>query len=341
MRILFVTDAWRPQTNGVVTTLEHTIRGVEAMGHRVEVLQPGRFRTLGLPGYGEIRLAIDPFSVGRQILDAAPDAVHIATEGPLGFAARRFLKRHCIPFTTSLHTKFPEYVQARTGLPLSWGYAFLRRFHRPARATLVTTATQRDELAAWGLEHLTVWGRGVDTAQFRPRPRAARADGPVLLYVGRLAVEKNVEAFLATDVPGHKLVVGDGPQRQALEKRFPAAEFVGYQYGDALAEYYARGDVFVFPSRTDTFGLVMLEAMACGTPVAAYPVTGPRDVVVDGVTGALDADLGRAIERALTCRREDCRAFAEANSWTAVARTFMEAVTPWRLAPVDFLPAMR
>lgn len=341
MRILVVTDAWRPQTNGVVTTLEQTIRVIEQMGHVVQVLEPSRFRTLGLPGYGEIRVAVNPFAVGRLILEAAPDAVHIATEGPLGFAARRFLKRHCIPFTTSLHTKFPEYVQARTGLPLRLGYALLRRFHRPARSTLVTTATQRDELAAWGLEHLTVWGRGVDTDLFRPRPKAARSGPPLLLYVGRLAVEKNIEAFLALDVPGHKRVVGDGPQRAALEARYPDAEFVGYQYGEDLAGQYAEADVFVFPSRTDTFGLVMLEAMACGTPVAAYPVTGPRDVVVDGVTGALHEDLGRAVEQALACDRTACRAHAEANSWHAVGRTFIEAVAPWRLWPVDFVPAMR
>lgn len=344
MKILFVTDAWRPQTNGVVTTLENTIRGVEALGHSTAVLDPSRFRTVGLPGYSEIRVAINPFSVGRHILDATPDAVHIATEGPLGFAARRFLKRHCIPFTTSLHTKFPEYVQARAGIPLSWGYAFLRRFHRPARATLVTTATQRDELSAWGLEHLTVWGRGVDTLAFRPElrdPAAAERSEPVLLYVGRLAVEKNVAAFLELDVPGHKRVVGDGPQRAALERQFPDAEFVGYQYGEALARHYADADVFVFPSRTDTFGLVMLEAMACGTPVAAFPVTGPRDVVRDGETGALDEDLGRAIKRALECDRDACRRFAEASSWKAVARTFMDAVTPWRVGPRDFVPALR
>jgi len=330
MRILIVTDAWRPQTNGVVTTLENTIRGVEALGHEVRVLHPGGFRTLPLPGYREIRVAVNPFAIGRRILDAAPDAVHVATEGPIGYAARRFLRRHGVAFTTSLHTRFPEYARARIGVPLAWGYAALRRFHRPAASTLVTTPSQRDELSARGLEHLVVWGRGVDTDQFRPRREPSSTDERVLVHVGRLAVEKNLEAFLDLDVPGHKLVVGDGPARARLERRYPEAEFVGYRYGEELADYYARGDVFVFPSRTDTFGLVMLEAMACGTPVAAYPVPGPADVVINGVTGALDPDLGVAVERALACDRQACRRFAEANSWDAVSRRFLEDLAPWR-----------
>jgi glycosyltransferase involved in cell wall biosynthesis len=294
------------------------------------VLHPGGFRTLPLPGYREIRVAVNPFTIGRRILDAAPDAVHIATEGPLGFAARRFLRRHGVAFTTSLHTRFPEYARARIGVPLSWGYAALRRFHRPAASTLVTTPSQRDELSARGLENLVVWGRGVDTELFRPRPEPVPANGRVLVHVGRLAVEKNLEAFLELDVPGHKLVVGDGPARARLERRHPEAEFVGYRYGAELAELYARGDVFVFPSRTDTFGLVMLEAMACGTPVAAYPVPGPADVVIDGVTGALDPDLGVAVERALACDRQACRRFAEASSWDAVSRRFLADLAPWR-----------
>jgi glycosyltransferase involved in cell wall biosynthesis len=200
MRILIVTDAWRPQTNGVVTTLENTIRGVEALGHEVRVLHPGGFRTLPLPGYREIRVAVNPFAIGRRFLDAAPDAVHVATEGPIGYAARRFLRRHGVAFTTSLHTRFPEYARARIGVPLAWGYAALRRFHRPAASTLVTTPSQRDELSARGLENLVVWGRGVDTELFRPRPEPVPANGRVLVHVGRLAVEKNLEAFLDLDV---------------------------------------------------------------------------------------------------------------------------------------------
>ncbi len=328
MTILIVTDAWHPQTNGVVTTLEQVIAGARDVGHRVEVLEPSSFRTMGLPGYREIRLAINPFSVGRRIRELAPSAVHIATEGTLGLAARRFLVKSCLPFTTSLHTKFPEYMRARIGLPLRWGYRFLRWFHRPAGSTLVTTARQQEELEAWGLGHLQVWGRGVDTRRFRPRPRLRDFDGPLLLYVGRLAVEKNLQAFFELDCPGRKVVVGDGPQRAALQRRYPDVTFTGYCYGDELAEWYARADVFVFPSRTDTFGLVMLEAMACGTPVAAYPVTGPVDLVIEGVNGALDEDLGSAVERALNCDRVACRRFAEQQSWDSVVQRFLDDLLP-------------
>lgn len=328
MKVLIVTDAWHPQTNGVVTTLEQVIAGARAQGVEVDVLEPSGFATMGLPGYREIRVAINPFSVGRRIRELAPGAVHIATEGPLGFAARRFLKKQGLPFTTSLHTKFPEYMQARIGLPLRWGYAFLRRFHAPASSTLVTTERQRAELSAWGLEHLRVWGRGVDTDRFRPLPRVQGFDGPLLLYVGRIAVEKNVEAFLDLESPGRKVVVGDGPQRRQLERRYPDVEFVGYCYGEALARWYAAADVFVFPSRTDTFGLVMLEAMACGTPVAAFPVTGPADLVTEGVSGALDEDLAMAVERASRCDRSACRAYAETQSWTRVVDRFLEDLVP-------------
>lgn len=343
MTILIVTDAWRPQTNGVVTTLEQVIAGVRERGVDVEVLEPGSFTTLGLPGYREIRVAINPFSVGRRILEMEPSAVHIATEGPLGLAARRFLARHDLPFTTSLHTKFPEYMRARIGLPLRWGYAFLRWFHRPARSTLVTTERQREELSAWGLEHLRVWGRGVDTTAFCPRARVAGYDGPLLLYVGRVAVEKNLEAFLKLECPGRKVVVGDGPQRGSLQRRYPDIEFAGYCYGEALADWYARADVFVFPSRTDTFGLVMLEAMACGTPVAAFPVTGPLDLVTEGLTGALDEDLAAAIERALGCDRSACRRFAESQNWDAVVERFLEDLVTivWPRADVAPLIATR
>ncbi|MCC5888161.1 MAG: glycosyltransferase family 1 protein [Gammaproteobacteria bacterium] len=328
MTILIVTDAWHPQTNGVVTTLEQVIAGARDVGHRVEVLESSSFRTMGLPGYREIRVAINPFSVGRRIRELVPTAVHIATEGPLGLSARRFLVKQGLPFTTSLHTKFPEYMRARIGLPLRLGYRFLRWFHRPAGSTLVTTARQKEELEAWGLRHLQVWGRGVDIRRFRPRPRLRGFDGPLLLYVGRLAVEKNLQAFLELDCPGQKVVVGDGPQRAALQRRYPDVTFTGYCYGDELAEWYARADVFVFPSRTDTFGLVMLEAMACGTPVAAYPVTGPLDLVIEGVNGALDEDLGSAVERALNCDRVACRGSAEQQSWDSVVQRFLDDLLP-------------
>lgn len=327
MRLLVVTDAWRPQTNGVVTTLECVIERLRGAGHEVSVVEPGLFRTWPMPGYPEIRVAVNPWRIGRLIEAAAPDSIHVATEGPLGVAALRWLRRRGVPFTTSLHTKFPEYLHARIGLPLSIGYACLRWFHRDAWRTLVTTESHREELAARGFEHLEVWGRGVDTTRFRPLPRRPR-HAPRLLYVGRVAVEKNLDAFLSLDVQGRKVIVGDGPARAALEARFPDAEWLGYRHGDALVEQYADADVFVFPSRTDTFGLVMLEANACGTPVAAYPVTGPVDVVVDGVNGALDADLAAAIERALAVDRAGCRAFAERHGWDAIADRLLDAQVP-------------
>jgi glycosyltransferase involved in cell wall biosynthesis len=298
--------------------IPHLIRrGVE-----VAVLHPGQFRTVPLPGYPEIRLVLDAWRVGRRIRAERPDSIHIATEGPLGIAARRYLTRRSIPFSTSLHTKFPEYVAARTGLPTSVGYAFLRWFHRAAVSTLVTTTSHKRELEAWGLRHLVVWGRGVDTTLFAPRRPTGR-DRPKLLYVGRIAIEKNLEAFLHLQCDATKVVVGDGPARKALQSRHPDVEWAGYRYGAELAGYYADADVFVFPSRTDTFGLVMLEAMSCGTPVAAFPVTGPVDVVVEGVNGALDADLGRAIQRALTVDRRGCRQFALQHGWVKVAERML------------------
>ncbi len=336
MKILLITDAWSPQTNGVVTTLEQVRAGCLALGHEVAVIEPGSFITVPMPGYREIQLAISAFSVGRRIREHAPDAVHIATEGPIGLAARRFLMRAGIPFTTSLHTKFPEYVHARTGAPVRWGYAFLRWFHRPAQSTLVTTARQRDELASWGLRHLRVWGRGVDTGLFRPlpRPRAA-GQPPLLLYVGRIAMEKNLAGFLNLTTPGRKVVVGDGPQRAELTRLYPDAEFVGFCRGEALVRWYAAADVLVFPSRTDTFGLVMLEALACGTPVAAHPVTGPLDLISEGLTGALDEDLDLAVERALRCDRDTCRQFAESQGWGRVVERFLSDLVPLRTCSTE------
>lgn len=326
MNILLVTDAWAPQTNGVVTTLGNVARALHASGHCVSILEPGRFPTLPLPGYAEIALAAAPWRIPDMIDAIDPDSVHVATEGPLGLAARGYLIGAGIPFTTSLHTKFPEYVRERIGLPLSAGYRFLRWFHRPAFRTLVTTQSHKLELEAWGLEHLSVWGRGVDTSRFRPLGGRQARTRPRLLYVGRVARDKNIEAFLSLPVDADKIVVGDGPGRVDYQRRFPEAEWFGYRYGDELVESYADADAFVFPSVTDTFGLVMLEAMACGTPVAAFPVTGPRDVVRDGVNGALDEDLERAVERALAVPRRSCREFALANDWKAVAARFLDAL---------------
>lgn len=337
MKALIVTDAWAPQTNGVVRTLTSCIGCLERDGWEIEVAHPGLFRNLPLPTYPEIRLSVNVWKLKRMITDGRPDAIHIATEGPLGLYARSLLRRLGVPYTTSLHTKFPEYVHARLGLSVKVGYAFMRWFHRPATCTLVTTDSHRDELLGWGLTDLVVWSRGVDVDAFRPQlrsrsQRAADVGRPRLLYVGRVAVEKNVEAFLELDIDADKVVVGDGPQRAQLQAMYPEAQWLGYQYGDDLARHYADADVFVFPSRTDTFGLVMLEALACGTPVAAYPVTGPIDVVADGVSGALEDDLHLAVLRALQINRDGCRRYAEGFAWPQIARRLSAtfATIDWR-----------
>lgn len=317
-RLLVITDAWAPQTNGVVTTLRSVIRHMPSLGYRVQVLHPGLFATLSLPSYPEIKVVREPWKLAGRIEAYRADTVHIATEGPLGLAARRYLCRRGRSFTTSLHTKLPEYVNQRVALPLSVGYRYLRWFHRPAANVLCTTASHRDELERWGMSNLVVWGRGVDTECFRPRPCERRLR-PRLLYVGRVAVEKNVEAFLNLPVNAEKVVVGDGPARENLQRRYPDVHWRGFRHCAELVDAYADADVLVFPSRTDTFGLVMLEAMACGTPVAAYPVTGPRDVVLPGVTGSLHEDLGTAVAQALEVDREGCRAHAVTQDWRRVA----------------------
>ena len=320
-RLLLVTDAWSPQTNGVVTTLQSVVPLLQNQQIDVQIINPAQFDTVPLPSYPEIRVARNLSLVRQAIVAAQPDAIHIATEGPLGLVARSVCKRQGWAFTTSLHTKFPEYLHARTRAPLSLGYRFMRWFHRPAHTTLVTTASHKQELTRWGLEHLSVWGRGVDTRSFAPQrqPRPPRTK-PMLVYVGRVAVEKNIEAFLSLPLDAQKVVVGDGPARTELQARYPDAQWLGYRKGQALAMAYWNADVFVFPSRTDTFGLVMLEAMSCGTPVAAYPVTGPKDVVVNGENGWLDEDLKVAVQQALLVDRQQCRSFALNNSWSEIAR---------------------
>ncbi len=320
---VIVTDAWLPQTNGVVTTLQTVIKYLPDFGYKVTVIHPGLFDTYPLPGYPEIELARNPRRVKQLILDAEPDSIHIATEGPLGMVARRFCVRNKLPFTTSLHTKFPEYVNERTGMPLRAGYSLIRWFHKAATATLCTTQSHKEELQQWGLRNLVVWGRGVDTRLFRPA--ALRRPNPklTLLYVGRVAIEKNLEALLALDFGEQDVelrIVGDGPQREELQAKYPHAHWLGYRKGQALVDEYAHADVFVFPSKTDTFGLVMLEAMACGTPVAAYPVTGPIDIVSNGTNGHLSESLYDAIQKARHVSRHECRRFAQDNSWEAVAR---------------------
>lgn len=325
MRIAIATDAWHPQTNGVVTTLTATGRNLEQMGHEVRFVTPEPFRTVPLPSYPDIRLAIAPGAGVRRMLNGfRPDAVHIATEGPIGLAARRWCRRTGMPFTTSYHTQFPEYVRMRAPVPLAVFYAGLRWFHGRAQRTLVATESQRRVLLERGFEHVVIWSRGVDTELFRPLEKDFLTDPrPISMYVGRVAVEKNIEAFLSLDLPGTKYVVGDGPETKALRARYPEVRFVGFRFGEALARTVAAADVFVFPSRTDTFGLVMLEAMACGVPVAAYPVTGPIDVVTDGVTGILDQDLRKATLRSLEIGPEAPRAHALTRSWRAATEQFL------------------
>jgi glycosyltransferase involved in cell wall biosynthesis len=325
MRVLLVTDAWFPQVNGVVRTLDAVRRSATAEGHEIEVISPQGFRTLPCPTYPEIRLALLPGRrVAASIERTAPDAIHIATEGPLGMAARRAAMRRGLAFTTSFHTRFPDYVYARCGLPTGWTYAFLRQFHNAGAGVMAATSSLRAELEARGFRHVLPWSRGVDSELFRPRDKDFLPyPRPIWLHVGRLAVEKNVEAFLRLALPGTKLVVGDGPLRVELERRYPDAVYVGAKGGEELAQYYAASDVFVFPSRTDTFGLVLLEALASGLPVAAYPVPGPLDVIADSGTGALDEDLAQACRAALAIAPERCRAYASRFSWAACARQFL------------------
>ena len=287
------------------------------LGHEVEVIAPERFRNVPCPTYPEIRLALcTPGRVGALIGDYAPDAVHIVTEGPLGWRARWWLKRRGIPFTTSFHTMFPQYLKLRFGIPESWSFAGMRRFHSAAAATMYSTPRLRDLLRGQGFENLVGWVRGVDTELFAPgEAEPLGFPRPIQMYVGRIAVEKGIEDFLRLDTPGTKVIVGDGPQRARLETRYPNVRFLGPRYGDDLVRHYRAADVFVFPSRTDTLGLVQLEALACGVPVAAYPVQGPLDVIGDSAAGALDEDLAVAIERALHIAPETCRARALEHSW--------------------------
>ncbi|HEV8444634.1 MAG TPA: glycosyltransferase family 1 protein [Steroidobacteraceae bacterium] len=330
MRILIVTDAWEPQVNGVVRTLKTTARELHTMGHEVRFLTPLEFRTLACPTYPEIRLSLFPQGkVNRTIREFDPDVLHIATEGPLGMAARRWALRHDFPFTTAYHTRFPEYVHARFRLPLEWSYAWLRRFHRASRAVMAPTQVVVDDLVTNGFERVRLWSRGVDQDVFHPQPsRRLDSEPPIFLYVGRVAVEKNVEAFLELDLPGSKWVVGTGPALARIRERFPAANYLGLLDREELARVYAAADVFVFPSRTDTFGLVLLEAMACGVPVAAYPVTGPRDVIGDSGAGVLHEDLRTACLAALRLRREDALARARQFSWRAATEQFFGNLHP-------------
>lgn len=337
MRIALVTDAWAPQVNGVVRTLAATMGELARRGHEIMLISPDQYRSVPCPTYPEIRLALAGVGSVRKRLDGfAPDAVHIATEGPLGIAARRYCLRRNRPFTTAYHTQFPDYLANRTGLPGAVFWPFIRWFHRPSAGIMVATESVRRQLRKQGLEQLRHWTRGVDLALFHPDAVPPdlffELERPIQLYVGRVAVEKNIEAFLRNPHPGSKVVVGDGPALGKLRAAFPDAHFLGRQGGEALASCYVGADVLVFPSRTDTFGLVMIEALACGTPVAAYPVNGPIDVL-DRASGAMDADLGRAIARALMLDRQDCVARGRGFGWGRSADQFLAALAPERLGP--------
>lgn len=342
MRIVLVTDAWHPQVNGVVRTWT-TMQGLlQDWGHELIVVSPQGSRTVPAPSEPDLRLCLQPGRQLRRVLgDIVPDALHIATEGPLGLAARRMALRRGWRFTTSFHTMFPDYLQARMGIPAGLPWRYLRWFHRPSQRVLVPTPTVRDIVARRGLGNLQVWSRGVDARRFAPGPRdfLPELPRPLFLCVGRVAREKNLDAFLSLGLPGSKVIVGGGPDEARLRRKFPAAHFAGPQADDCLAAYYNAADVFVFPSLTDTFGLVMLEAMACGTPVAAFRSEAPLAVVQQGATGFLDDDLAQACRAALALDRDEVRAHALTRTWDAVARDLLAAFTPLVEAPLALPPA--
>lgn len=328
-RLLVISDAWGGQINGVVTTLTRTLENLEARGIQAEVVGPNEFRSVPMPGYAEIHLAIAPYRrLSRRIKTFEPDAVHISTEGPLGWAARRYCLRHNLPFTTSFHTRFPDYVSARVPIPARWVWSILRKFHAPSMGVMTATQSLENELRERGFQRLVRWSRGVDLSQFHPRFERYSAKPPVLLYLGRVAQEKNVQAFLdlKEQIQGRYVVVGDGPMRADLQARYPEVEWRGYQTGKGLSESLAEADCMVFPSRTDTFGLVMIEAMACGTPVAAYPEQGPLEVVQSGVSGGVNEDLTAAVKLALQCDRTQVRARAERFTWERATDQFLSNI---------------
>lgn len=341
MKLALATDAWLPQVNGVVRSLTSTVEHLTRRGHTVETITPDRFMTVPMPGYASIRLAMAPrFGMRRMLDKAAPQIVHIATEGPIGWAARGWCLSRGVPFTSAFHTRFPEYAAVRTGLSAEYFWPILQRFHAQSRAVMVSTQSLAAELGTRGIGPTRAWSRGIDHALFRPdgarHPQMAALPGPVLLNVGRVAPEKNLEAFLSLDTPGSKVVVGDGPALETLRRRYPHVLFLGALSGEALASAYRAADCFVFPSLTDTFGLVVIEALACGTPVAAYPVTGPVDILgLDGrgvdhrvgwAAGAVDTDLARAITGALTVERNDAAALGALYSWERATDQFLAAI---------------
>jgi 1,2-diacylglycerol 3-alpha-glucosyltransferase/glucuronosyltransferase len=341
MRILIATDAWHPQVNGVVRTLTMTAEAAKAFGVDVSFLTPQSFRTVAMPSYPDLRLAL-PYGakIARLIDDARPDSIHIATEGPIGLSVRRYCRKRDVAFTTSFHTRFPEYVSARLPVRESWIWAALRAFHRNSQAVMAATPALANELRARGFRNVVLWPRGVDTSLFHPRTADLGLPRPVFLCVGRVAVEKNLEAFLELELPGTKVIVGDGPAKAALARKYPQAVFLGARQGEELADIYAAADVFVFPSKTDTFGLVLLEALASGVPVAAFPVTGPRDVLGSAPVGTLNDDLRLACLAALKISPQACLEFAARHTWAASARAFIENMADVRTidAKCDAVP---
>lgn len=332
MKIALISDAWHPQINGVVTTLSRTGETLTRLGHTVEMITPDRFETYRCPGYPDVGLSFLCGPELRKILERfRPDAIHLATEGCIGFAARRYCLEKGLPFTTSFHTRFPEYFKLRIGLPLWLSYAYIQWFHLDSTRIMVATESVQRELENKGFKRLVRWSRGVDTDLFRPGDKHfLQAERPIFMFVGRVAIEKNIEDFLKLNLPGTQFVIGDGPQRPELQKKYPRVRFPGYLTGETLARYLAAADVSVFPSRTDTFGLVILEALASGVPVAAYPVTGPQDILTDPRVGILDADLGQAALKALTLNPGDCRRFALNYTWEQSARQFADHLEPIR-----------
>ena len=330
MKIMIITDAWEPQVNGVVRTLKQTRAELLRMGHTVELITPNFFKSIPCPTYPDIALSLFPGKeVARRIKAFAPDAMHIATEGPLGLSARAYAVKNKLPFSTAYHTRFPEYVKARTAIPLAVTYAFIRWFHGPSMAIMAPTAVVKADLEQYGLKNVVLWSRGVDLDIFKDHEsKVLNTAHPIFLYVGRVAIEKNINAFLELDLPGSKWVVGDGPALSVIREKFPEVNYLGVLQQEELAKVYAAADVFVFPSKTDTFGLVLLEAMACGTPVAAYPVTGPIDVLGDSTAGAMHEDLQKACMQALTIPRASARAHAEQFSWRAASEQFAHHLQP-------------
>ena len=326
MKILIITDAWHPQVNGVVTTLLYVTKELTKAGYQVDIVEPSLFKSIPLVGYSEINIVIETNQLKNFILDKTYDCIHISTEGPLGFRARTLCRKYKIKFTTAIHTKFPEYLNARINFPIEITYSYLKWFHSGASNTLVNTSSQKRELTQRGFKNLKTWSRAIDLDIFKPR--TSPVDYDYLLYVGRVSHEKSIEDFLKIKSHLKKVVIGKGPQLSQLKSKYPEVLFLGYKYKEDLAQWYSGASCFVFPSKTDTYGIVMIESLACGTPVAAYPVTGPIDVILNNLNGYLSDDLEYAIQKAIKVNSNSCISFAKKHSWKKVTNQFLEALSP-------------